>query len=269
MKKLFFLYMVGLVALLPLVQVKAQQSINDSAGTISSDAQDTTSDTRPVTDAESAQLQLDMYLNSLSGEIQKEEAQVGSINASGEFEKGILDKLKLKPSDKKRLIKLFNGSLTDKEKQTVQYDAKLMELLQLLVTPTDLGGGGLDYVRVGDLLRFKQDPRSKETENTDNISAHQFGKAADITEINMARCTISGGLLGEDKALPPFPVKVIWQGGAPYNPNAQVLGSFDAVARSNALRDILGAIPGDSYSGSIQGLNDQLKPDYLPPASTT
>lgn len=187
------------------------------------------------------------------------QAGFGTFNEEGEYKKGSLEALKLKPSDKKRLIKLATGNITEREAASIQYDARLLELLVKLTTPRDAGGGGFHYLRVGDYLRFRNDPRSRETEGADNISQHQFGKAADILEINKTHCTKDGGLLGSDENLPPFPVKVAWQGGGFYDPNAVANGSFDAIMRANALRDILGALPGEAYNGHIQGLEDLLQ----------
>lgn len=181
----------------------------------------------------------------------------GYVDEQGKFFPGALGRLKLKPTDKKRLIKIANGSLTNREKDQFKYDERLIQLLTLLVTPKDLGGAGLTHLRVADLLRFRNDPRSTETEGTDNVSQHQFGKAADIVEVNTTRCK-KKGLLGS-KNLAPFPVKVLWQGGTPPNPSLSILGSFDAVARANAFRDILGALPGESYNGSTQNFEDLLQ----------
>ncbi len=196
-------------------------------------------------------------INDLDAELGNLTDAFGYKDASGQYVTGSLGRLKLKPSDKQRLIKIANGSLTDKEKQQIQYDQRLMDLLVTLVTPKEQGGGGLTYLRVGDLLRYRNDPRSTETESTDNISQHQYGKAADVIEINTTRCTKKSFF--SSKKLEPFPVKVAWQGGAPNNPNMSVLGAFDAIARANAFRDILGALPGDSYNGSIHGLDDLLQ----------
>ncbi len=256
MKKPFISFLALIIAVLSVAQVKAQST--STSGIISSEAGDNAS-SRTLSSEETDRALLNTMIDSLSSEIDKTGAQIGRMDENNEFVVGALERLKLKPSDLKRRIKFENGSLTDKEAERVKYDARLMELLYLLVTPKELGGGGLGYLRVGDLLRFREDPRSRETENADNISAHQYGKAADIVEINKARCTVEGGILGSDEELPPFPVKVIWQGGAPYNPNQASLASFDAAARSSALRDILGAIPGESYGGSIQGFEDLLQ----------
>ncbi len=168
-----------------------------------------------------------------------------------------IGKLKLKASDKKRLIKIANGSLTDREKKSVEYDQNLLDLLVQLVKPIDQGGGGLEHVRVGDLLRFRHDPRSRETEGADNVSQHLHGKAADIIEINMVQCKKKS--LFKTKKLPPFPVKVAWQGGGTSNPYSAIGGDFDSVARANAMRDILGALPGETDTTAIQGLDDLLQ----------
>ncbi len=182
----------------------------------------------------------------------------GAITGDGEYRPGSLRNLKLKPSDKKRLIQIANGSLTERQKKTIAYDSRLMDLLVKLTAPREVGGGGLTYLKVGDLLRFRHDPKSKETENTDNISQHQYGKAADILEINKTRC-VASSFFGGDEKLPLFPVKVAWQGGAPYNPSAEGRGSFDANLRNQAFRDILGTLPGESYNGSVQGFDDLLQ----------
>lgn len=182
----------------------------------------------------------------------------GVINGDGQYRPGSLRNLKLKPSDKKRLIQIANGSLTERQKKSIFYDSRLMNLLVKLTSPREAGGGGLTYLKVGDLLRFRSDPRSKETENTDNISQHTYGKAADILEINKTRC-VASSFFGGDEKLPPFPVKVAWQGGGPYDPSAEGRGSFDANLRNQAFRDILGTLPGDTYNGSIQGFNDVLQ----------
>jgi hypothetical protein len=126
-----------------------------------------------------------------------------------------------------------------------------------LTKPKELGGGGFNHIRVGDFLRYRNDPKSRETENTDNISKHQQGQATDILEINTAHCTKKSLL--KSKGMSPFPVKVVWQGGGPPNPSLSTLGSFDAVARANAFRDILGALPGESYNGAVQGFEDLLQ----------
>ncbi len=215
------------------------------------------------TDAQKKQDELLYNLGIVADQGDELQQAFGTLDDKGNYSPGTLKTIKLKPSDKKRLIKLANGSLSDKQKKTVNYDARALDLLVHLGTPTELGGAGFDYLRVQDFLRFRQDPRSRETENADNVSAHQYGKAVDITEINTTYCTqkTSGafGIGGSETKLPPFPVKVIWQGGAPHNPTSAELGSFDAVARANALRDILGSLPTDTYSGSIQGMTDLLQ----------
>ncbi len=210
-----------------------------------------------LTDEQKARDALKSYINSIGGEVQLLESAYGITGDDGNYISGSFDALKLKPSDKKRLIKLANGSLTDKEKREIAYDANLMGLLTRLTAPKELGGGGIKHLRVGDLLRFRRDPRSRETEAADNISQHQFGKAADILEINQTHCT-EESLLGGSKDLPPFPVKVIWQGGAPYNPSSAILSTFDATARSNAMRDIIGTLPSDGYEGDNQTLDEIL-----------
>lgn len=210
-----------------------------------------------LSDEQKARDALKGYINSIGGEVQFLESAYGTINDQNEYVKGSFDALKLKPSDKKRLIKLANGSLTDREKSQIAYDANLMTLLTKLTTPKELGGGGIKHLRVGDLLRLRNDPRSRETEASDNISQHQFGKAADIIEINQTHCTESS-LLGGSEDLPPFPVKVIWQGGAPYNPSSAILSTFDASARANAMRDILGTLPSDGYEGNNVSLSEIL-----------
>lgn len=210
-----------------------------------------------MTAEQTARDALKSAINSIGGEVQELETAYGTILEDGTYKSGAFDSLKLKPSDKERLIKLANGSLTEREKETISYDANLMNLLVRLATPIDLGGGGFTHLRIGDLLRFKNDPRSKETEGADNISQHQYGKAVDILEINETHCT-EKSLFGGSKDLPPFPVKVIWQGGAPYNPSSAVLSTFDASARSAAMRDILGTLPSDGYEGGNQRLEDIL-----------
>ncbi len=184
--------------------------------------------------------------------------------ATSQFTPGILDALKLKPTDRKRLIKLANGSMTPRQQQKVAYDSRMLELLDRLVTPKELGGGGLEHLRVGTLLDFKANPKSRETENSDNVSAHQNGRAADIIEINKTYCVKkTGGLFGvggSTEKLPEFPVKVIWQGGAPRNPTSEQLGAFDSIARANALRDILGTIPDENGQyGLFRGYQDLLQ----------
>lgn len=199
-----------------------------------------------LSDEQTARDQLKSALNSIGGAVQQLESAYGTINADGSYARGSFEALKLKPSDKERLIALANGSLTDAQKRDIAYDRNLMDLLIRLTTPKELGGGGLTHLRIGDLLRFRRDPRSRETEGTDNISQHQLGKAADVLEINRAHCTESS-FLGGRHDLPPFPVKVIWQGGTPYNPSQRALSTFDATARAQAAKDILGALPSDGY----------------------
>lgn len=208
-------------------------------------------DSASYTESELEELELMSNLATLDNEGDKLQT------AFGIDEDGALNRLKIKPSDKKRLIKLANGSMSESEKQKALYDKDLMRLLVGLVTPKELGGEGFEHIRVGDLLRLRNDPRSRETEQSDNISQHQFGKAADIVEINKTHCTKKSFFGSED--MPAFPVKVIWQGGAPYNPSLSSLGAFDAVARANAFRDILGSLPAESYNGSIQGLEELLQ----------
>ncbi len=256
------LFIILILATWPLIQAAQAQSPTPTPeleNPFSRELEESDTNPPPL-DSSPDQVRADELLYNLSGldsEADKLQATLGFIDDQGNYQSGSLGRLKLKPSDKKRLTKLANGSLNEKEKEAVIYDQRLLDLLVQLTTPTELGGGGLEHLRVGDLLRFRNDPRSRETEGTDNISQHQYGKAADIIEINTTHCTKKSFLRKKDLA--SFPVKVAWQGGGPYNPAITSPASFDAVARSNALRDILGTLPTDSYDGSFQGFADLLQ----------
>ncbi len=251
-------FLIGCILLMPFIPVvQAQSSVPKNPFSREID-EGRTADSRPSSSsADQATNDLLYNLSGLDTEADKLEASFGFVDDKGDYTAGSLGRLKLKPSDKKRLIQLANGSLSEEEKKTVMYDQRLLQLLVQLTTPEELGGGGIQYLRVGDLLRFRNDPRSHETEGTDNISQHQFGKAADIIEINKTHCTEKSFFGSQD--LPPFPVKVAWQGGAPFNPAAQAPVSFDATARTNALRDILATLPTTNYDGTAQGFADLLQ----------
>lgn len=173
---------------------------------------------------------------------------------------GVFNALNLKPSDRKRLQNIANGTA---DPNTIQYDQRLLDLLTKLVAPASVGGGGLTYLRVADLLRIKSDPRSTETEGATNISQHQNGKAADITEVGLAHCTATKGIggIGGTRALAPFPVKVAWQGGANVSTGVLVGDSFDATSKMNAFAQIVGSQPptnANSYRTTLTGTMQQL-----------
>lgn len=185
----------------------------------------------------------------------------GTVDSQGAYRAGSLGKLRLKPSDRLRLIQIANGSLSETDRQRYIYDSRLIELLNQLVTNPEIGGAGFNHIRVADLLRFRHDPRSQETENADNISQHQFGKAADITEINTTRCKIvkRTPFGKKTKKLPPFPVKVAWQGGHGYQSGVPGAPStLDATVRSSLLGDILATDPQPVYPGLVQGFDELL-----------
>lgn len=265
MKRLISYLLVALFFAMPLM-TNAQEATDSSGSTkdpYGREADETGDEGDSVTSSATSADELNYASTVLAGEGDQLEAAFGSIDDEGNFTPGSLKGLKLRPGDKKRLTKIANGSLTKKQQKDITYDQRALELLNQLTAPKELGGAGIDHIRIDDFLRFKSGQRSKETEQTDNISAHYSGRAFDVTEIGTTFCVEkSSGLFGvggSEKKLPPFPVKVIWQGGAPYNPTTSEMTSYDTAARNKAFNQLISVLPANSFNGDIASLTDVLQ----------
>src|SRR5687768_522136 len=117
MKQLITLWIISAIVLLPISSATMAQDAAPLFNPSSAEVDESVTST-PENDVESRRMNDLLYnMSLLEGEGDKLQSTFGIVDASGKYTPGALGKLKVKPSDKQRLIKIANGSLTDKEKE--------------------------------------------------------------------------------------------------------------------------------------------------------
>lgn len=152
-------------------------------------------------------------------------------------------------------------------------DVRITDYLLDLVTPKELGGKGLDYVKVNRLLknydtegvgRFDREGATAANEEAPSyISTHNRGQAVDISEVGAITCKlVLKSHLGGNKTRwrSPRPVKVAWQtrDGLKNNPTpkgpslmeiSQMMGSDAIMQMLNESGEL------DAYADFVKGLD--------------
>lgn len=150
-------------------------------------------------------------------------------------------------------------------------DVRVTNYLLYLITPTYQGGAGLDYIKVGSIYqghdttgigKYDNETLAANTDSPSQISAHNDGKAVDITQVGKVTCKLrSTGLLSVKTTWEPaLPVKVAWQSvnGIANNPTPTgsslvgVAGSMTAQSIVNYL-NATGQL--DAYVNYAKGLD--------------
>lgn len=152
-------------------------------------------------------------------------------------------------------------------------DVRITDYLLDLATPQELGGKGMDYLKVSRLLknydtegvgRFDREGASATNEEAPPyISTHNRGQAVDISEVGAITCKLVlkrhlGG--NTTRWQPPRPVKVAWQtrDGLKNNPTPKgpSLIELSQMMSSDAIMEMLnesGEL--DAYADFVKGLD--------------
>ncbi len=150
-------------------------------------------------------------------------------------------------------------------------DRSVSEYLLALITPTELGGFGINHIKVTRIENgYTSSGKGKnDRENASSldegsaVSAHNSGQAVDISEYGAVTCKlVSKSYLGGNSTtwLSPTGVKVAWQSTAGIannpTPNAQSLMEAASLNSAQGMSDYLKSTGQmDAYADYVKGLN--------------
>lgn len=151
-------------------------------------------------------------------------------------------------------------------------DVRVTNYLTKLVTPEEMGGGGLSYVKVGRITKnydtngvgkFDRETLSAIEEDNQLVSAHASGQSADITEVGTVTCKLIykrhvGG--NTTKWQTARPVKVAWQSRdgisrIPTPTGASLIGVAGSMSAQSILTYLNDSGEMDAYIDYVRGLD--------------